>query len=61
MLIIAFTESCDNDIPIIINFILFLLIVLYTLYLLFINHYTSINSSSDDDIELTIINTNIIQ
>ena len=60
MLIIAFTESCDNDIPLIINFILFLLIVLYTIYLLFINHYTT-NTISDDETELTIINTDIIE
>ena len=61
MLIIAFTESCDNDSPALVNFILFLLIILYILYVMIINRYRSINTISDDETELTIINTDITE
>ena len=61
ILIITFSECCDSDIPILVDFILFIIIILYILYLLFINHNSSVNNISDNNIEFIIINNDNIQ
>ena len=61
VLIIVLSECYDNNISILIDFILFFIIILYILYLLFINHYNSINYVSNSNIEFVTIDTDNIQ